>query len=247
MLSAKQEPHPHPRCRVRAWRAPRWRYSYWRVKPQRAPGGRLLLGRRHTRAITTTCPCTTTVLHPAGGALGMVVLPPRAIGDEEGLAASVGGRPQGPPGSRTLTVRQLAASTGRESGRQAVGSPAPAADAASPISGRRRAMPPTIASPMPSSPTLRSVWRPGTRRPSGRADERVRGMKMLLRLLSGVGLRVRRTGTGALGERGGAGRFATWAASPSIRWPPLRLARLRCERVSVCVVCPLRSLIHAVE
>ena len=110
-------------------------------------------GRRHTRAITTTCPCTTTVLHPAGGALGMVVLPPRAIGDEEGLAASVGGRPQGPPGSRTLTVRQLAASTGRESGRQAVGSPAPAADAASPISGRRRAMPPTIASPMPSSPT----------------------------------------------------------------------------------------------
>ncbi len=35
----------------------------------------------------------------------------------------------------------------------------------------------------------------------------------------------------------------------AFRWPPLRLARLRCERVSVCVVCPLvlRRIVCDVE
>ena len=60
--------------------------------------------------------------------------------------AGLTGRRRGAP----LTVRQLAASTGRESGRQALGAVAPAADAGSPINGRRRGMPLTIASPVPS-------------------------------------------------------------------------------------------------
>ena len=32
--------------------------------------------------------------------------------------------------------------------------------------------------------------------------------------------------------------FARWASSPAFQWPPLRRARLRCERESVYVVCP---------
>src|SRR5258708_36949758 len=59
-------------------------------------------------------------------------------------------------------------------------------------------------------------------------------------VLAGAGPRVRLTGTGALWENAvWAGRNARWAASPCFRWPPLRLARLRFERGSVCVVCPL--------
>ena len=73
-------------------------------------------------------------------------------------------------------MRQLAASTVRESSRQALGSPAPAAEAASPINSRRRAMPLTIASPMPRSPTSRSVWRPSAGRATGGASRDAVGL-----------------------------------------------------------------------
>src|SRR5215213_7821035 len=57
--------------------------------------------------------------------------------------------------------------------------------------------------------------------------------------MSGGRLRFGRLGRGAFWENAGwAGRFGRWALSPSIQWPPLRLARLRRERGSVDVVCP---------
>src|SRR3954465_14980904 len=66
-------------------------------------------------------------------------------------------------------------------------------------------------------------------------------MKLLVKapVTSGAGLRFRATGTRGFRENAGwAGRFGRWASSPSFPWPPLRLARLRCERGSVDVVCP---------
>ena len=81
-----------------------------------------------------------------------------SLGDEEGLAASVTGRPQG-PACRTANC----AATRRKRAVKAVVRPSdrrrPPPTRHRSISSRRRAMPLTIASPMPSSPTSRSVWR----------------------------------------------------------------------------------------
>src|SRR6059058_2856906 len=57
---------------------------------------------------------------------------------------------------------------------------------------------------------------------------------------SGRRPRVRATGTGAFGrtQAGQAGLDDGRVGARAFLWPPLRLARLRCERGSVDVVCP---------
>src|SRR5215218_634260 len=57
---------------------------------------------------------------------------------------------------------------------------------------------------------------------------------------SGRGLRFGRLGRGAFGRtQVGQAGLDDGLRARAIQWPPLRLARLRCERGSVDVVCPL--------
>ena len=66
---------------------------------------------------------------------------------------------------------------------------------------------------------------------------------------SGAGSTVRPSGTGASGSNAGrAGRSSFDGPRARVStWPPLRLARMRCERESVGVVCPPASHVDVVE
>src|SRR3954452_2907778 len=64
-------------------------------------------------------------------------------------------------------------------------------------------------------------------------------MKMCSRAPSGSRITVRALGLGAFGRtHRGQAAFDDGRESPRVRWPPLRLAWLRCERGSVGVVSP---------